>query len=165
MQNRVLLASIFGLSILSTSPQVTAQIDTDGYFRDCDKMINQRWQAELKDKVSPKTLRRYNPEAVVNFQLKKDGSIARVKLRHSSKESLRFSNFASYPYSNDELINVVDNSVLSTIAGLKKLPIPPKQLRCPRRMAVVFGPKRQGGAKLMLDESIPVKDEFQKWAL
>lgn len=127
------------------------------YLDKLESEIANNWRQEMLPKYKiPSHFQQY-AKGVVSFCLDSRGNLSRVKLRHSSKESLIIAARLRYGERGDALLAALDKSMLEAVKNSSPLPAPPKQLESHQRLSVIFDPQRFKVLRVFIDDNIPVK--------
>ena len=143
-------------SELYSDSSVQSPNDWSGYLRLCEKRIAQSWtNYSVHSYKLPEHFKKH-AKGVVSFELNSAGKVSKMKVRHSSAESLRIAALRQYPSRAVGLLKAIDNSMIDAIETSTPLPAPPRKLQCPRRFVVVFDADRFKPLRMYLDDKIPV---------
>lgn len=127
------------------------------YLDSCQEKIADSWLNESLDKYKiPPHFRRY-AKGVVTFNIDSKGKVSRVRIKHSSKESLVVAARLRYGARGDALLAALDKSMLEAVTNSCPLPGLPKLFESHPRYAAVFDPQRFQPMKLFIDDDIPVR--------
>lgn len=129
--------------------------DWDSYLSACEKQVSSRWFATEVSafQIPPHFVE--HAKGVVSFYLDSEGKVSKVKMRHSTDESLRVAALRVYSTRGLGLLKAMDMAMVDSVEGCK-LPSPPIKLNCPRRFVVIYDNQRFKPLRILLDDKIPI---------
>lgn len=127
------------------------------YLDSCQEKIAHCWLNESLDKYKIPPHFRLYAKGVVTFSIDSKGRACRIRIKHSSKESLVVAARLRYGARGDALLAALDKSMLEAVTNSCPLPGLPKLFESHPRYAAVFDPQRFQPLKLFIDDDIPVR--------